>query len=65
MAGLATCTVGERTLVVGEGGRIDVPRGAAHRISNEEDDALVLLEVQLGDYLGEDDVARLSDDHGR
>jgi mannose-6-phosphate isomerase len=51
--------------VVPTGGAIDIPRGAAHRIENPGTDDLVFVEVQLGDYFGEDDITRLDDDYGR
>jgi mannose-6-phosphate isomerase len=44
---------------------IDIPRGAAHRIANAGNDLLVFIEVQHGDYFGEDDIIRLEDDFGR
>jgi mannose-6-phosphate isomerase len=47
------------------GTAIDVPAGAAHRISNTGSANLVFIEVQHGDYFGEDDIARLDDDYGR
>ena len=65
VSGVATCTVGARHLVTGEGGRVDVPRGTAHRIANEQDEELLILEVQFGEYTGEDDIIRLADDYGR
>lgn len=42
-----------------------IPLGAAHRLSNETDEPLHLIEVQSGDYLGEDDIERLDDDFAR
>ena len=42
-----------------------MPRGAAHRIANEQQDELIVLELQLGAYTGEDDIVRLADDYGR
>ena len=47
------------------GGSIDIPRMAAHRILNPGKGPLVLIEVQRGDYCGEDDIIRLEDDFGR
>jgi mannose-1-phosphate guanylyltransferase/mannose-6-phosphate isomerase len=44
---------------------IDIPRGAVHRIANRAAVPLTLIEVQTGDYLGEDDIVRLEDDYGR
>ena len=39
--------------------------GASHRIENTGVDDLVFVEVQHGDYFGEDDIVRLEDDFGR
>ena len=45
---------------------VDVPVGVAHRIENTHDSSdLVFVEVQHGDYFGEDDIVRLEDDFGR
>ena len=38
---------------------------ATHRITNDEDATLEILEVQVGEYLGEDDIVRLEDDFDR
>ena len=53
------------TIEVQSGGSADVPRGAAHRIQNTGSASLVFVEVQHGDYFGEDDIVRLDDDYGR
>lgn len=47
------------------GDSIDVPVESWHRIRNPGDDNLVFIEVQTGDYFGEDDIERLEDDYGR
>jgi len=52
-------------LDVRHGVTIGVPVGVAHRIENVGDDELVFIEVQHGDYFGEDDIIRLEDDFGR
>ncbi len=44
---------------------IEIPAEAAHRIKNDGDENLVFIEIQQGDYLGEDDIVRLEDDFGR
>jgi mannose-6-phosphate isomerase len=44
---------------------VDVPKGAVHRVMNPADIPLVLVEVQMGDYFGEDDIIRLEDDYDR
>ena len=46
-------------------GAVDVPRGAWHRIENPGRVPVVLIEVQHGPYLGEDDIIRRQDDYGR
>ena len=47
------------------GDAIDVPRRAKHRIENPGPEPLIFVEVQYGDYFGEDDIIRLDDDFGR
>lgn len=63
--GSALVTLDGKDQTVPTGGVITVPVGTAHRLSNPGRQDLVIIEVQLGDYLGEDDIARLSDDYGR
>jgi mannose-6-phosphate isomerase-like protein (cupin superfamily) len=50
---------------VTRGDTVDVGLGAAHRIRNTGSGPLVFVEVQHGDYFGEDDIVRLDDDYGR
>lgn len=42
-----------------------VPQGHVHRLANDQDEHLVVIEVQCGDYTGEDDITRYQDDFGR
>jgi mannose-1-phosphate guanylyltransferase/mannose-6-phosphate isomerase len=42
-----------------------IPLGAVHRLENPGTEILHLIEVQSGDYLGEDDIVRLEDNYGR
>ena len=63
--GVATATVDGEVTRVHAGQSIDVPLGARHRLGNDGDEDLVVVEVQLGGYLGEDDICRLQDDYGR
>jgi mannose-6-phosphate isomerase len=63
--GSGIATLDDRQIQVGPGVAIDVPRGLAHRIENVGSDDLVFIEVQHGDYFGEDDIVRLEDDFGR
>ena len=63
--GVATCEVDGAVTLVRQGESIDVPTGARHRLGNEGDVDLVIVEVQLGGYTGEDDIERFADDFGR
>ena len=65
VAGSARVTLDGGESVVGCGETVDIPVGAAHRIENAGADTLVFIEIQRGDYLGEDDITRLEDDFGR
>ncbi len=63
--GEATVTIdGARTILVA-GRSIDVPVGAIHRLENFGAGDLVIVEVQRGDYLGEDDIFRYDDAYRR
>jgi mannose-6-phosphate isomerase-like protein (cupin superfamily) len=57
--------LGQEHLSLGPSQSIDIPLEAAHRIENTGDTPLVFIEVQQGDYFGEDDIVRLADDFGR
>lgn len=63
--GVATCVIDDKIVVAGPGECVDVAQGAAHRITNEHSQELVIIEVQHGAYTGEDDIVRLDDDYGR
>jgi mannose-1-phosphate guanylyltransferase/mannose-6-phosphate isomerase len=47
------------------GQHCDIAVGQVHRLANRSAAPVEIVEVQLGDYLGEDDILRLSDDYGR
>lgn len=64
-SGKATCVLDGVISYAGPGDCVDVPQGAAHRIVNEQDEVLVIIEIQRGEYTGEDDIVRLEDDYGR
>ena len=42
-----------------------IPAGSTHRLSNETEEVLEIIEVQTGAYLGEDDIIRYDDIYGR
>jgi mannose-6-phosphate isomerase len=63
--GVAKVTLDDREIILKAGEHVDIPVGAAHRIENHGDEKVIFIEVQRGDYLGEDDIVRLQDDFGR
>ena len=63
--GTAKVTLDDRDIEVKSGEAIDIATGSAHRVENPGDELLVFIEVQRGNYLGEDDIVRLQDDFGR
>ena len=65
VSGIATVTLDGTDHHVGAGEVITIPTGTAHRVRNDGDAPLVFVEVQTGEYFGEDDIVRLEDDYGR
>ena len=63
--GTAVVTLDGERREVASGDAVDVPVGTDHRIENVSDAPVVFVEVQHGDYFGEDDIVRLEDDYGR
>ncbi len=63
--GEALVTVNDDHFTVKKGERAYIPAGARHRMENRGSEPLILIEVQTGDYLGEDDIIRYEDDYGR
>ena len=63
--GTGKVTVDGREVIVASGEAIDIAVGMAHRVENPGTEPLVFIEVQRGNYLGEDDIVRLQDDFGR
>jgi mannose-6-phosphate isomerase-like protein (cupin superfamily) len=63
--GRAVATVGEQEIALEPGKAVDIPRGTAHRIRNAGEGEAAFIEVQTGEYFGEDDIERLADDYGR
>jgi mannose-6-phosphate isomerase len=63
--GTAKVTLDGEEITVRTGEAIDIPIGAAHRVENPGDGDLIFIEVQRGNYLGEDDIQRLEDEYGR
>ncbi len=65
LKGIAIVTLNNAEHHLQAGDSINIPMGAAHRIANTGQDNIVFIEVQQGEYFGEDDIERLEDDYGR
>ena len=63
--GAGLVTLNDRKITREKGMSIDVPVGTAHRIENTGTEDLIFIEIQQGDYFGEDDIERIEDDFGR
>ena len=63
--GAATVTKGDETFQLEANQSTYIPIGVDHRLENQGSGPLRLIEVQSGDYLGEDDIVRLDDVYGR
>lgn len=64
--GIARVTLGDKIMDLKVGESVFIPVETPHRLENPSDDELVeVIEVQIGDYFGEDDIIRLQDDFGR
>lgn len=63
--GAARITLDDREFDLNVNESTYVPIGAVHRIANPYDEPVHIIEVQCGDYLGEDDIVRLEDNYGR
>jgi mannose-1-phosphate guanylyltransferase/mannose-6-phosphate isomerase len=63
--GVAEVAIGSDIRTIAENESIYIPIGSVHRLANPGPMPLELIEVQVGDYLGEDDIERLGDQYGR
>ena len=63
--GVAKVTCGEKIFSLKENQSTYIPKGEVHRLENQEGIDLEIIEIQTGDYLGEDDIIRLEDDYQR
>jgi len=65
LSGMATVTVGEKVFNVRPNESTYIPAGELHRLENQGKMDLVIVEVQVGEYTGEDDIVRIEDDYKR
>ena len=63
--GVATVNVGEDVKTVKVNESVYISLKEKHALANEGEELMQLIEVQIGDYLGEDDIVRLEDRYGR
>ena len=65
VSGTADVVCGDREFHLKQGEHVHIPPETNHRLGNSSAQPLSLIEVQLGDYLGEDDIVRIEDDYER
>lgn len=65
VSGTAEITCGDKVATLTENQSTYIPMGHVHRLANSGEIPLVIIEVQSGSYLGEDDIIRIQDSYGR
>lgn len=65
VTGTAVVTCGDKTFTLRENESTFIPTGTVHRLENPGKLPLRMIEVQSGEYVGEDDIVRIADDYGR
>jgi mannose-1-phosphate guanylyltransferase / mannose-6-phosphate isomerase len=65
VAGQATITVGETCATYSPGQHVYIQKQEKHRLENHSTEPVAIIEVQIGNYLGEDDIKRFDDVYGR
>ncbi len=63
--GVAKVRLGDKDLILKPGDHVYIPKKEIHRLENVGKELLEVIEVQVGDYLGEDDIVRIEDDFKR
>jgi len=63
--GIARVTCGEEIFELSENQSTYIPKGFVHRLENQHESTLEIIEIQTGEYLDEDDIIRLEDDYKR
>jgi mannose-6-phosphate isomerase-like protein (cupin superfamily) len=65
ISGSGLVTLDDQEILVEPGQSVDIPVGVKHRIFNPGAEPAAFVEIQMGDYFGEDDIERFEDDFGR
>ncbi len=63
--GTAKVILNDKVYTLKKGNSIDIPQKSVHRIINETKSKLIIIEIQMGTYFGEDDIIRIKDQYGR
>ncbi len=63
--GVATVEIDGKVESLSEGGVVTVPRGSHHRLGNRSQEELIVIEIQSGELLSEEDIERYEDDYHR
>jgi mannose-6-phosphate isomerase-like protein (cupin superfamily) len=63
--GLGVAIIGDKEIFLHSGNSIDIPKKEKHRVQNSSNENLVIIEVQTGEYCGDDDIERFEDKYGR
>ena len=65
ISGVGTITINDEIKDYKSGEVAQIPLGAHHRIENKTLEPVIFIEVQYGNYFGEDDIVRIEDDYNR
>ena len=65
VSGKGIASIDGKDYSVQNGSTVDIPSKKTHRLENSSAENLVIIEVQTGEYFGEDDIERLEDKYGR
>ena len=65
VSGKAFVEIDDKEFSLNENQSCYIPQESKHRLSNKTKDELLIIEVQCGNYLGEDDIERFEDSYGR
>ena len=65
VSGTGIASVDGKDYCVQSGSVVDIPSKTTHRLKNSSAEILIIIEVQTGEYFGEDDIERLEDKYGR
>ncbi len=65
MSGCATVTIEDETFILNPNESTYIKAGQLHRLANEGKLPLIIIEAQVGEYTGEDDIVRVEDDYQR